>query len=377
MPLSPNLATSPRRSSSAGAGAATGAAAAAAAAAHHASPLTQHMAQSMTIDEMRALHQRALTDADAKRTELRLVLASRYRELVGSSDEVIKMKERAQELHDVVQALPELIAKLSLSASPHQPPRIVEEEKNDADAANEAGTTSTVALRRELSWLPRQIYRALDTQDVHRATVALLRLFTLVASQTNAYPLANALATVPTASSLTPTPPQSELLDPVLEAQLRTTFLQVQTLPDKVRRLARGVLARSASYGGPDPALGAQRSAAALASLHGLGTDGPGEDAAAAAAERLLTTYFEAKAKLLVTLLNQLTSSLEQAVNAEEILSKIVLILQHDIVLHPYQIFVLRTFPDSDRIMPTLPLFDKDAAKAKCSKYVRRPRHFR
>ena len=64
------------------------------------------MAKSMTIDEMRHLHQRALSDAEAKRTELRLVLASRYRELVGSSDEVLRMRERAQELHQLVHALP-------------------------------------------------------------------------------------------------------------------------------------------------------------------------------------------------------------------------------------------------------------------------------
>ena len=68
----------------------------------------------MTIDEMRVLHQRALHDAEAKRTELRLVLASRYRELVGSSDEVLRMKDRAKELHDLVHALPGLVEKIQL-----------------------------------------------------------------------------------------------------------------------------------------------------------------------------------------------------------------------------------------------------------------------
>lgn len=73
------------------------------------------MAASMTIDEMRALHQHALREAEAKRTELRLVLASRYRELVGSSDEVLKMNERSQELHDLVHNLPKLLEKLTSS----------------------------------------------------------------------------------------------------------------------------------------------------------------------------------------------------------------------------------------------------------------------
>jgi Vps51/Vps67 len=76
----------------------------------------QAIAKSMTIDEMRLLHQKALGDAEAKRTELRLVLASRYRELVGSSDEVTKMRERSTELHQLVHALPSLMAKLAQKA---------------------------------------------------------------------------------------------------------------------------------------------------------------------------------------------------------------------------------------------------------------------
>lgn len=309
------------------------------------------MAQSMTIDEMRALHQRALTEADAKRTELRLVLASRYRELVGSSDEVIKMKERSQELHDLVEALPQLISKLT------NPPKDEEEGKEeDKEVAASTHEDATVLeLRSELSLLPRLIHRALDAKDVHKATVSLIKLFTLIGQQTDIYPLANALATVPATSK-----PE---LDPILEVQIRMTFLQVQTLPDKIRRISNGILARAASYGVPDPSFGAKRSAAALASLHFLETEKADDRA-----KRLLTTYFDSKAKLLLSLLGQLT--VEQAVNAEEILSKIVLILQHDIVLHPFQIFCIRKFPDSDRIMSSLPLFDKDIVKAKCSKCV-------
>ena len=67
----------------------------------------------MTIDEMRQLHRSALTDAESKRTELRLVLASRYRELVGSSDEVTHMRERAGELGELVSALPGLVERVA------------------------------------------------------------------------------------------------------------------------------------------------------------------------------------------------------------------------------------------------------------------------
>jgi Vps51/Vps67 len=320
-----------------------------------ASQLTQHMAQSMTIDEMRALHHRAMTDADAKRTELRLVLASRYRELVGSSDEVIKMKERAQELNDLVKALPQLIAKLT------DLPQHVNGEAKEVDPGDTVDPTltqemSVLQLRRELSLLPRAMYRALDAKDVHKATLTLIQLFTLIAQQTDEYPLANELSQSRAVSF--------PHLDPTLEVQIRMTFLQVQSLPDKIRRISHGVLAGSASYGLSDGALGITRSASALASLHCLESRQRGNDRA----EWLLTTYFESKAKILVSLLNQLT--VEQAANAEDVLSKIVLILQFDIIMHPYQIFCLRKFPASAHIMTTVPLFDMDVVKAKCSKCV-------
>lgn len=321
------------------------------------SQLTQHMAQSMTIDEMRALHHRAMTDADAKRTELRLVLASRYRELVGSSDEVIKMKERAQELNDLVKALPQLIAKLTDLAH-HVNGGAKDVDPGDAVDPTLTQEMSVLQLRRELSLLPRTMYRALDGKDVHKATLTLIQLFTLIAQQTDEYPMANELSRSRTVSF----PAQ---LDPTLEVQIRMTFLQVQSLPDKIRRISHGVLAGSASYGLSDGASGITRSASALASLHCLESQQRGNDRAG----WLLTTYFESKAKILVSLLNQLT--VEQAANAEDVLSKIVLILQFDIIIHPYQIFCLRKFPGSAHIMTTVPLFDMDVVKAKCSKCVR------
>jgi hypothetical protein len=302
------------------------------------SQLQQNMTKSMTIDEMRQIHRNALREAEAKRTELRLVLASRYRELVGSSDEVIKMKERAQELQELVQALPQLMAKLT------------EETKiEESETAEVVPEDSIVQIRRDLSLLPRVIHRALDKNDVHRATVSLIELFTLIASQTDVYPLANQLSTKQSQKTSTD-------LDPALEAQMRMIFLQVQTLPDKVERIANHIFAEPA-----DHVHGAMKSAAAISSLDLLRRFSCERERA----EALLTVYYDAKAKLLISLLNELN----EAVDAEKILSEIVMILQHDIVVHPYQIFVIRDVGHPE-IMNTLPLFEKEMVKSKCSKFL-------
>ena len=330
------------------------------------SQLSQNMVKSMTIEQMRELHQRALSEAEAKRTELRLVLASRYRELVGSSDEVIKMKELSQELHDLVHALPQLMEKAAKGTGPARGEEKEQQVENDEETGGSAVEDhAAIRLRRELSILPRVIHRALDSKDVYKASVSLIQLFTLIASQTDVYPLANALSTT------RPCETRPEDIPSALEAQMRMIFLQVQTLPDKIRRMSTRILARAASYGnGVDEPAGrcAIQSAAALASLDFLETEKK-EDRA----DRLLNTYFEAKAKLLLSLLGKLTTDEGPATtNAEEILSKIVLILQHDVVVHPYQIFVIRKFSseEGDRIMSTLPFFDKEIVKAKCSKCV-------
>lgn len=335
---------------------------------HQPSIFAQNMAKSMTIEEMRNLHQRALNEAESKRTELKLVLASRYRELVGSSDEVLKMKERAQELHELVQALPTLMEKLVM---PHQD---FEMKTDDMEPVSEdvSQHNELQQLRLKFSNLPRVIHRSIDKNDVHNATVKLIELFSLIASCTDAYSLANALST-----SSHPKP--QVRCDPALEIQIRMIFLQVQTLPEKISRIASSVLLRAASYGKfiENPAAGAHKSAAALASIDSLKI-GKMVDRA----ECLLNTYFESKARLLVSLLGKLIAPVPEDANnivgasaAEGILSKIVLILQYDIVLHPYHIFVLRNFPvesggEAARIMRSLPAFDRETVRAKCSKFL-------
>jgi hypothetical protein len=306
----------------------------------------QNMAKSMTIEEMRQLHHKALSDAEAKRTELRLVLASRYRELVGSSDEVIRMRERSEELHQLVHAIPQLIIKLVNASKPS-----VAKESKDSSVAE---SSATVAIRRDLAKLPRMIHRALDQQDVHKAATALLQLFSLIASLTDKFPLANALGNTVLKTNVD--------LDPLLFAQLKMTYLHVETIPARSLRMAKTILLQAASN--------AHRSAAALCTLSLMHVPKPG-------AVPLLDLYFDSKAKLLQSLLNQLITTsnnpimspsaqnqqVVQTDNAEMILSQIVAILQYDIILHPYQIFVLRNIPDT-------PLVESELVKTKASHFL-------
>ena len=209
----------------------------------------------MTIEEMRQLHQTALSDAEAKRTELRLVLASRYRELVGSSDEVLRMRERSQELHQLVNALPQLLLKLRNSAkeaSIHSgPATTVAATRSAAGAAGESPEDAVASLRVQLAKLPRAIHRALDNQDVHAAASTLIQLFTLIAEQTDMFPLANALGNAIC---------KKQELSSTLVAQLKMTYLHVEPLPARTLRMSKSILLQASSS--------AQRSASALTTLY-------------------------------------------------------------------------------------------------------------
>ena len=359
----------------------------------------------MTIDEMRNLHRRALSEAEAKQTELRLVLASRYRELVGSSDEVTKMRERAQELDDLVNNLPTLMEKLLQKSENNE--IITDEKKEESEARavkeddegddeGDASTASTVLkLRQNLSHLPRLVHRALDKSQVYEATESLIELFRLIAEQTDEYPLATALSSA-SSCKLSAEP------DILLQSQMRMTYLHVQTLPVKISRIAKRILNSAASFSSCensdetplDPKHGAQRSAAALSALDMLTIQAGNNQLQRKSSSRpveLLDMYFAAKAKLLRSLLDQLNTSgstnatkamkekggieSNNTINAEEILSKIVLILQYDIVLHPYQIFVLRKFPtvmngDHNTMMDSLPMFPAAIVQTKASNFL-------
>ena len=354
---------------------------------------------SMTIDEMRILHRTALAEAESKRTELRLVLASRYRELVGSSDEVISMKERAEELNALVVALPELVERVVQSADASEAggstggsEKITSDESLSKLEGADEKESSLVAVRCELSRLPREIHRCLDDKNVHGAAAALISLFEVIASRSKSYPLANLLSG------------SKQIQDnitnsPILETQMRMVYLHVQTLPTRVEKLARRVLLQSAVKHG-----GARGTAAALSALDLLNV-GNQKNAAPSSgpspytsrSTKLIDLYYESKAQLLNKLLNRLTlptsvsaaDATSVANAAEFILSKIVLILQYDVILHPYQIFVQRNFPVTsanendateemtivnkqilNEIMSTMPRFDSDLLKSKASRFL-------
>ncbi|KAL3945849.1 MAG: hypothetical protein SGBAC_000121, partial [Bacillariaceae sp.] len=333
-----------------------------------ASPMTQqstnyaqNLSRSMTIEEMRELHRRAQRDAEAKQTELRLVLASRYRELVGSSDEVTKMRERAQELHELVHALPELMGKLIQCTEEDSS----EETKDAGEAAKEVDKVTI--LRQDLAALPRRVHRALDNDNVHEATVSLLVLFRLIAEQTQDFPLASALAPD---VAFSPVPNSSSML----QAQMKMTFLHVQTLPAKIARQSTKILDSAASFGST-PEFGAETSAAALSTLDLLDISEKADRTT-----KLLDMYFDSKAALLQGYLNELNPSNSDdggTDNTEDILSKIVLILQYDIILHPYQMFILRKFPCAphsgstvEGITKSLPMFPASIVQSKVSNFL-------
>ena len=352
---------------------------------------------SMTIDEMRILHHTAIAEAESKRTELRLVLASRYRELVGSSDEVISMKERAEELNALVAALPELVERVvhsadaSGSVNTTGPIDSLNENLFKIDNFNDEEESSLAAVRSELSRLPREIHRCLDDKNVHGAAAALTSLFELISSRSTPYPLANLLSG------------NNQISDnitnsPLLETQMRMVYLHVQTLPARVEKSARRVLLQPAAKQG-----GARDTAAALSALDLLDM-GKQQNAAPSSnsstftsrSTKLIDIYYESKAQLLNKLLNRLTLpssvSVADATNvansAEFILSKIVLILQYDVILHPYQIFVQRNFPLTDTgsnstetmetadkkivddIVSSMPRFDSELLKSKASRFL-------
>jgi hypothetical protein len=328
----------------------------------HQSSFAHNMSKSMTIEEMRELHQQTLNEAEAKRTELRLVLASRYRELVGSSDDVIKMKERSQELHDLVNALPTLMEKLFQPAADSP-----EEISSTAMEGSRTETITDIQLRRDLSSMPRLIYRLLDNSDVHGAAVRLIELFTIIASRTNAYPLANQLAS-PSPASV----PDSANVDSMIKAQLKMTYLQMMTLPDKITRIAKRNLLCSTAFGNNvmDSFAAAERSAAALAAIDLLSHGGK---SSCNRAVSLLEIYFDSKAKLLMNQLEKLAvknasdgDEGDQSLDADVLLSRIVAILQYDIILHSHAIFCERGFASST----TLPEFDPLLVRAKVSKFL-------
>ena len=113
---------------------------------------------------MQELHQRALNIAEAKETELHLVLASRYRELVGSSDEVLDMQCRAKDLDKVVNSLPGLVEDL-VSCVHSKPVESVGSLVEESELEMELGVDDSrrvLEARRVLLSVPRVLHLCLD-----------------------------------------------------------------------------------------------------------------------------------------------------------------------------------------------------------------------
>jgi len=376
----------------------------------------QTLAKSLTIEEMRTLHRHALSEAEAKKTELKLVLASRYRELVGSSDEVLDMQRDAKVLEECVSTLPVLMEHLSkvvVDSETEKDSMILksldtEEEEDEEDRKDESFTNVDLD-RLYLAMSPRRVHACLDEMDVYGAAICLIHTFSIMTKYTRVYPLANALtaANVPSATNANANThhedPSTSLMisktnNAVLELQMKMIYLHMQSMPLRTIQMAKTILSLPSQQHQD-----CRTAARALSAIHLLHLPSSDLDTTQRG-NPLMDLYFESKAKLIHGLLDDLSSpshdkstssplissvtpslsegdmkySLEAADVAEQIISKIVLILQYDIILFPYQIFLLRRFhvesdvetKEMDHVMSSLPTFDESQLKSKISNFL-------
>jgi hypothetical protein len=375
---------------------------------------------------MRTLHQHALTEAESKKTELRLVLASRYRELVGSSDEVSTMSRDASVLQDLVCQLPSLVdalikcvnkdGKTSESETKIQQ----EEEKSKGNESGSKPNTSAMIIsdRIKLSSSTRVVHSYLDENDVHGATTSLLDAFQVISKYTNQYPLVNQLINNSGLASNKSSGGDSAVLVPptslspndakILYTQIKMIYLHLQTIPLHTIQLSKKILVETKNKAAmTNVANDAHDTARALSALHRLNVSFF-QYSDATRSNKLLDLYFDSKAKLIHSLLDKLSgngggssgSNFNEDGNkttlmmddnedvtdvAEHVISKIVLILQHDIILYPYQIFMMRKYALKQQhqkqyqqkeenlvedVMNTLPSFDHEQVKTKASNFL-------
>jgi hypothetical protein len=335
-------------------------------------PMGSGQPTTLTIAEMRTLHRSALQSVEAKRTELRLVLASRYRELVGSSDEVLRMRERAEELNELVAGMGGLVDKVLDSDAVVRGVKSADVDNNDEDTTAKDGGTQQQSESLQLFQLPRLIHRYLDVNDVHSAAFELVELFKVINSNGgDKFPLAAALAGGSKAAATGASAVQTKMV-----------YLHVQTLPSRIVQMARQELLHTSTS--------AYRVAASISSLDLLIIRSESKRNDGKRATKLMDLYYDSKALLLNELLQKLSlptgrsgaDATAVTENAESVLSDIVRILQYDVILYPYMIFVLRKFPTDDtneadgndgvveKIMSTLPFFDADQIKSKASRFL-------
>lgn len=334
-------------------------------------PYSNSLAKSLTIDEMRDLYKRAISDAEAKKTELKLVLASRYKELVGSSDEVLEMQRDAKLLDELVNKIPGLVEEL-LNASIEKPAENKEDE--DSVEMHSSEIDKVDVDRIILSQAPRAVHSCLDESDVYGASKALLQIFSIMTKYTREYPLANALSKVTENNDFSPSSNKELLM------QIQMVYMHLQSIPIRIVHISKKKLLQLSTS--------ASDIARALTAIHLLNVQQFNDTTKA---NRLLDLYFDSKAKHIHRLMDKLTPKSpvdksqarskkdstfysEEATNeAEKTISEILMILQYDVILYPYQIFALRTYEMEDReinITSFLPTFDHEQLKSKISNFL-------
>jgi len=289
---------------------------------------SQERPENLPISDMRELHSEALREAESKRTELRLVLSSRYRDLVGSSDEVKKMEETSKELLRTLRKLPDCMEKLVNVIKMNVDEREKKEKKEEE--------LMVLAVRQEISSLTRLSHRCIDDRDPERAARTLLRLFSIIRSQSSVYKVANELGS----SNMIPKVDSDILLD----AQIRMTYLQIERLPERVFKLAEEVLKKKT--------LDVEVSRGALCALSLLH---PKESST-----NLIDTYYDSKAKLINSLLELLKDS-KDYFSRKQMMIEIVQALQDDVFLFSFELFIQEK---------NLPEFDAAIVKNKCSQFL-------
>ena len=261
------------------------------------------------IEEMRRQHRLALSEAEAKQTELRLVLASRYRELVGSSDEVLVLQQKAQYLSENLDPIPTLMTQLyqtSLNNSTTTTTTTDEECKTN-------DTTTTTTTTTSVFGLTKKLFHVLQEGNVLDAAVTLKQLFTQLAQvlPQDSYPLVHLLAeNVPTNNNNN---------NSTAAVTMKFLYLHVETIPARILRLAKHVLQKS------NHVQEVQNALEAMKLLCKSTTN-----------VELLEHYTETKVKRLTSLLSELTSSEEEN---EVVLNQIVQLVQYEIIYIPYIVF--------------------------------------
>jgi len=255
--------------------------------------------------------------------------------------------------------------------------KVSDESKIDLVEGEPFGTPQDDGLTDSfrLADAPQIIHSYLDIDDVHGAASFIIQTFQLMTKYTHQYPLANSLTRTSECGEFSPSK------NAALLTQIKMVYLHLQSIPLRILQISKNILLNMSQS--------CSTTARALSALHLLNVQQQSEELRA---NKLMDLYFDSKAKLLHTLLDRLspespggpsissrskkvaTYYTEEATDAaEKHISEILLILQYDIILYPYQIFVMRKHShdiDDDNVSESLPEFDKQQLTAKVSNFL-------